>query len=509
MWRVRVEWVRRAVIVGVGLVGWAISAPGHAAKWGDAFPGSEGFGSKSLGGRGGEVLIVDSLFDKVANPPEGTLRWALQQRGPRIVIFRIAGTIELVGRLEIREPFVTIAGQTAPGGGITIKDYPIKILTHDVILQGIRVRLGARFLPNSDAFNIASPEATGIMVDHCSFSWSTDEVVGAGDGASRITFSNSVFAEGLDCSIHPEGCHSRGLLMRNGVRQVTLFRNYFAHNEFRNPKLFGDPARLGGTYATFDFYNNVVYDWGFWALAGAGRSRVNVDGNTFQLGPSTHGYPDHLEIISTDEDSGYRLWVDGNVGPSCPTGCDDDWEQMVGGTADEHRSVRRNRTPPAVRVSAGEARSEVLAEVGASYRLDESGQRVPRRDDVDARLVSNFWNVTGGIIDDPAEVGGWPILHPGTPVVDSDLDGMPDTWELANGLDPFDAADAIGNVDGDLYTNVEEYIFESDPAIVDSKPRAARRGGKRLRGRRGEGQSEGATARARQSRRAKAKRLPF
>jgi hypothetical protein len=123
-----------------------------------------------------------------------------------------------------------------------------------------------------------------------------------------------------------------------------------------------------------------------------------------------------------------------------------------------------------------------MADAGAAYRLNDMGLRVSRRDAVDSRVVSEFWSGTGGIIDDPSEVGGWPLLSAGTPVVDSDLDGMPNAWENANGLDPFDSADAAENLDGDLYTNIEEYLFETDPGVAESKRGSrARRAGKSAR----------------------------
>jgi pectate lyase len=451
---------------GLAALLWLVSGiAADAARYGSSFPGAEGYGSKSRGGRGGRVLIVDSLEDRVGNPAPGTLRWALRQSGKRIIIFRVAGTIELAGKLHLENPFATVAGQTAPGEGITLKNFPLVVHTHDIVIQGIRVRIGDR-LDNSDAFNIQGPRARNIVVDHCSFSWSTDEVVATNAGARNITFQNSIVSEGLDCSIHPEGCHSRGLLLRDGSRNITLHHNFFAHNDFRNPKLFGDPAKLRGRQANFHFYNNVVYDWGDWAVAGFGVARISVENNYFRLGPSTFGYPESLEIRSAGETDGYLLWAEGNIGPSCPSGCVDEW-RMVHGTESRFRAKDRLEMPAAFPTSALEARDRVEAEAGASYRLDETGNRVPRRDAVDRRLFRQFRNGTGGIIDDPAEVGGWPLLDPGLPVVDSDLDGMPDAWENLFDLDPFDAADALGNLDGDRYSNIEEYLFEIDPTSRD------------------------------------------
>lgn len=442
----------------------------EAGRYRTAFPGADGYGSRSKGGRGGRVLIVDSLEDRAVGAPAGTLRWAIRQPGPRIVVFRVAGTIELADVLSIREPYLTVAGQTAPGEGITVRGFPLRVFTHNVILQGIRSRLGAENLASADALNINGPRTRHVIVDHCSLSWSTDEVVAANRGARKVTIQRSIVSEALDCSTHPEGCHSAGLLLRDGSRKITLRLNLFAHNDYRNPKLVGDPDALGGRRADFEFLNNVVYDWRSWALAGSGAAGVNVEGNVFRTGPSTVGYPRHPEVRSIHPRAGFLLWLEGNVGPSCPAGCADDWSLMAAGSADELRAASRLRTPSRVVLPALEAFDRVVAEAGASYRLDEAGDRVPRRDAVDRRLVRELLDGTGRIIDDPAAVGGWPELDPGVPVPDADLDGMPDPWERMHGLDPNDASDARANPDGDLYSNVEEYLFELDPHRAEAPP---------------------------------------
>lgn len=452
-------------IVGLWITVWALSSvAATAARRGAAFPWAVGYGAESQGGRGGRALMVTRLDDKVARPVKGMLRWALEQSGRRIVIFRVAGTIELAGKLHVENPYLTIAGQTAPGGGITLKNYPMYVHTHNVIVSGLRFRPGAK-LPNSDAFNIIGPSARDIVVDHCSFSWANDEVLATSGGAYNVSIQNSIVSEGLDCSIHPEGCHSRGLLVRDGSRNISIHHSFFSHNDFRNPKMLGE--RLGGRRAAFEFFNNVVYDWGSWAVAGAGVAQLNVEANYFRLGPSTYRYPEIKEIRSLEESGSYRLWVDGNVGPTCPRGCADDW-QMVGGTQTEFKARRRHRTVSGrPKQSAVAARNQVMSTAGASYRLDELGRRVYRRDAVDRRLVRQFWRRTGGIIDDPAEVGGWPLLSRGLPVVDSDSDGMPDAWENAHDLDPYDAADGRLDLDGDLSPNLDEYLFETDPTVPD------------------------------------------
>ena len=180
-----------------------------------AFPAAEGFGGNSVGGRGGQVIEVTNLND--SGP--GSLRAAIDTEGPRIVVFRLGGTIELQSRLEITNPYITIAGQTAPGGGITLKTVPtykksaIKIETHDVIIRYIRSRPG----PSSDiSDSLDALEITGgynIIIDHSSFSWGTDEVIGIANDARDITIQWSIISEGLANVPDDEDSHGKGLLL--------------------------------------------------------------------------------------------------------------------------------------------------------------------------------------------------------------------------------------------------------------------------------------------------------
>ena len=221
------------------------------------FPGAEGFGSKTRAGRGGKVIEVTSLAD--SGP--GTLREALEDPNPRIIVFRVGGLIEIDEPFYIRYPFVTIAGQTAPGDGITIKNGGITILTHDILLQSLRVRPGAEGKSvgkDNDSIGILGPKFAGdsynIVLDHISVSWAEDENISIYEGPSNITVSWSIISEGLNKSRHQEGEHSTGLLIGDRADKVSVHHNIFAHNEQRNPM-----NKNGGT---LDIRNNVIYNWG-------------------------------------------------------------------------------------------------------------------------------------------------------------------------------------------------------------------------------------------------------
>ena len=204
-----------------------------------AFPGAAGFGANALGGRGGRALMVTNLND--SGP--GSLRAAIEAEGPRTVIFRVAGTIELKTRIDIANPYITIAGQTAPGGGITLKidpNYtrsPLRILTHDVILRYIRSRPGPSTAESDILDALTIPSGHDIIVDHCSFSWATDEVVNTWNDVHDITIQWSIISEGLNDSTHPKGPHSKGMLIGSeGAERISVHHNLFAHNRKRNPK---------------------------------------------------------------------------------------------------------------------------------------------------------------------------------------------------------------------------------------------------------------------------------
>jgi pectate lyase len=414
------------------------------------FPGAEGFGTRTIAGRGGKVIEVTSLADD----GPGTLRAAVNDPSARIIVFRIAGTIELESELQINHPFVTIAGQTAPGGGICIKDAGISIITHDVLVQHIRVRPGNKGPVDADindAVSILGPHAGNdgaynVVLDHISASWGEDETISTWYGAHDITISWSIISEALNRSRHRKKTHSAGLLIGDSSYKVSIHHNLLAHNDFRNPLI-----SKGGTH---DIVNNVIYNWGILPaeiVDYGSNTFLNFVGNYFIAGPSTN--PGPFEIFFPEGDP--KIYVLDNIGPHRSNPNMDEWA-IVGfkwgreGVAPvKHRSGNKFETPHISTQSAAEAIEIVLAEAGAT---------APQRDAVDRRIVDNVKNRTGKIIDSPDQVGGYPNLSGGTPLVDSDHDGMPDEWERQMNLNPDDASDGNGDLDADSYTNIEKYL---------------------------------------------------
>ena len=414
------------------------------------FPGAEGFGTRTVAGRGGRVIEVTSLADD----GPGTLRAALEAPYPRTVVFRTGGTIVVESELLIRQPYVTVAGQTAPGGGICIKGAGLTISTHDVLVQHIRVRPGNEGPVDADindSVAILGPHgdlegAYNVVLDHVSASWSEDETISTWYGAHDVTISWSIISEALNRSRHRKVTHSAGLLIGDSSYNVSVHHNLLAHNDFRNPLI-----SEGGTH---DIVNNVIYDWG--AVPGEivdneGNSFVNFVGNTFIPGLSTQSGP--YEILFTGGEP--RIYVRDNMGPHRPDPSLNEWVLVGFGWGEEgvapesYRSPRPFPTWPITTQSASVAHELVLSHAGAA---------LPLRDSVDERVVGDVKAGTGAIIDSPKDVGGYPHLAAGSSPPDADHDGMPDGWEREWGLNPVDAVDGNGDLDGDGYTNVEEYL---------------------------------------------------
>ncbi len=420
-----------------------------------AFPGAEGFGAQTIGGRGGRVIEVTNLNDD----GPGSLRSAVEAEGARIVVFRVSGTIELEESLKIENPFLTIAGQSAPGDGITLKGYELRIRTHDVIIRYLRIRIGPT--ANEDAVQLLGAE--NVILDHNSFSWATDENASATAGSRNITFQWNLITEGLNNSTHSEGSHSKGSLL-SGSTNLSVHHNLFAHNDARNPRIGSSDNSYGIQVA--DVVNNVIYNWGTRATEVKDFVNANIVGNYYKLGPSSVGYTedDTPEVMLHGSDTDRSLFVEGNYGPTCPTGCADNWNMVGESDGDAvsrvQQSTSRHPAPLVTTSSAQMAFDQVLAEAGAI---------LPDRDAVDERVISDVINGTGQLIDDPAEVGGWPTLASSTPPVDSDHDGAPDQWEILYGFNPNEPADGSQDADGDGYTNVEEFLNNTIP-LADLLP---------------------------------------
>jgi len=442
-----------------------------------AFPGAEGAGAFTQGGRGGRVLEVTNLND--GGP--GSLREAIEAEGPRIVVFGVSGIITLDKLLTISEPYITIAGQTAPGDGICIRGQTTEINTHDVVLRYLRFRRG-NIKDRNDA--LGGYPVGNIIVDHCSASWGLDENLSLyrhmkqmPDGsdkkmpAENITIQWCISSEALDLNNHAFGATWGG-------RNCSFHHNLFACNTGRNPSIgWGDH---------FDFRNNVLFNWRHRTVDGGdASSMVNIIANYYKPGPAVNEgasryricRPQHLDMHSEAQRDG-KWYVAGNFVEGSPQITSDNW---AGGvqfddveTEAEIRAltkkVRASAPAPALPItqqSAQEAYELVLAKAGAI---------LPRRDPVDERIVrivrTGKPTYKNGIIDIPSDVGGWPQYNSQPAPVDCDHDGMPDAWEEKFGLDRKDPSDGPQDVDEDGYTNVEEWLNGTDPTVfVDySKP---------------------------------------
>lgn len=251
-----------------------------------AFPGAEGFGANSVGGRGGRVIEVTNLNDSGA----GSFRTAVEASGARIVIFRVGGTLTLESELIVSNPYITIAGQTAPGDGITIRTAPsntkaaLRIETHDAIVRYIRFRRGPSDIKTGSQDGFYISRSQNVILDHVSMSWGTDGVLDIGSGSQDVTIQWSIISEGLHCSSHDEGCHSTGTLLAGNVTNISLHHNLWAHDRTRAPRIEG---------GLIDFVNNVIYNLvgtpgKFMADSSATRNiEVNYVGNYFKLGPNS------------------------------------------------------------------------------------------------------------------------------------------------------------------------------------------------------------------------------
>ena len=418
-----------------------------------AFPGAEGFGSTTPAGRGGRVIEVTNLKDNGL----GSFRNAIEASGPRIVVFRVGGTIELKDVLNITEPYITIAGQTAPGGGICIKNgsstnTTLRVGTHDVVIRGLRVRPG----PGGEPDGIYVPgDGRNIVIDHCSITWAVDEVCTISSGAHDVTVQWCIIAEGLWHSTHGKGPHSRGLMIGSNssdtVTDISLHHNLVTNNRRRNPVIQGS-----GT-GVVDYVNNVMYNWGQYCGDFWGNTQVNYVRNygKYGLNVAAQGGNGYLFNNRNKAGDGTEYYVSGNIGPT-RLSLDESEENVVLPEDRDNIVSTRYNAPNITYMSAFNAYDVVLANAGAI---------IPSRDAVDSRIVQNVIDSTGILINDPSEVGGWTHLATGTPSDDKDHDGMPDDWETANGLNP-DSSNANGrDIDSD-YDNIEVYINGLIPSPI-------------------------------------------
>ena len=468
-----------------------------------AFPGAEGGGMYTFGGRGGKVLVVTNLND--SGP--GSFRWACEQGGARIVVFNVSGIIRLKSPIYVRAPYITIAGQTAPGDGVCIAGGSFQVDTHDVIVRHMRFRRGETLVwDREDSFG-GNPIGN-IMIDHCSCEWGLDENISfyrhmydMHDGkASRksptvnVTIQNTISAKALDTWNHSFGSTIGG-------ENSTFMRNLWADNTGRNPSI--------GWGGVFNFINNVVYNWVHRTADGGEYSTMsNFINNYYKPGPLTpKNTPVGHRIIKAESRSQKlfpyrqfgRVYAVGNIMEGNERVTKNNWDGGIqtsdgdGNLTPTEAAVMRSNEPFAM-----PPLTIIDSDKTFDYVMENVGATLPIRDIVDQRVIDevrtgqayyvkelpkdnpygDMWGLSPksmneegffkyrrlpndsykkGIITDPRQMGGYPT-YKGKAYKDSDGDGMPDAWEKKNGLNPNDPSDANKDCTGDGYTNIEKYI---------------------------------------------------
>jgi len=497
-----VEWAKQ----GKPFIPWAASPGDLPQATVPAFPGAEGGGKYSFGGRGGRVYVVTSLAD--SGP--GTLREGCEAAGPRIIVFNVAGIIHLKMPIFIEAPYITIAGQTAPGDGICIAGQSVMDDTHDVVIRYVRFRRG-----NPDIFDrqsdLAGSPVGNIIIDHCSASWGNDQTLDTyrhmyqpptGGPTLKLPTVNDtiqwcIVSEGLNVNNHAFGGDWGG-------RNTGFHHNLLACNTGRNPS-------IAMSY-DFNFVNNVLFNWRHRSLDGGDQhSLFNVISNYYKPGPATLDNPVRYRIIepsqSWSKTNPVSFWgkayVAGNIVEGSSRVTADNWDggvqfnkapdpdasgDIAKGLINDPALIQKIladvrvdhpfQMAPITMQTAPEAYESVLANAGAT---------LPRRDAVDARIVAcvrtgqvwapgqlitplsikglaknNIGTAGNGIITDPSQVGGYPEYQ-GDPVKDLGVDGIPLSWKKKYNLDPADAGLAARDLQGDGYTVLDKYLDGLDP----------------------------------------------
>ena len=436
-----------------------------------AFPHAEGGGRYTTGGRGGVVVHVTTLSDErdknTGQPAIGTLRKALTMEGTRTVVFDVSGTITLTTQLDIASGNLTVAGQTAPGDGICVAGYPVVVTASNVIIRFMRFRMGDQNKVEGDALSIN--DRKNILIDHCSFSWSTDECVSC-YGNTDFTLQYCFITESLRRSVHVKGNHGYGGIW--GGTNASFHHNLLAHHDSRNPR-FDHSYVNNKCFGPVDYVNNVVYNWnGNSTYGGEGYTQarhINMVNNYYKYGPATSSSKRSRLVDPTISceycSNGHTLipgqfWLAGNYMYGSDAVTNDNWQ---GSTVKTDAVKAKSRWTEGLTTltnehNAQEAFETVLTKAGCSLH----------RDIIDTRIVNEVRNgtytysgsngSTNGLIDSPSDVGGYPTLNSAEPPLDTDRDGMPDDWEDANGLNKNSSADnKLNTLDKD-FTNLEVYL---------------------------------------------------
>jgi hypothetical protein len=441
-----------------------------------AFPGAEGFGKFTTGGRGGQVLKVTNLND--SGP--GSLRAAIDTRGARIIVFEVSGNIKLKSFLKIRHGNITIAGQTAPGEGITIQDYSLEVGdVKNVIIRFIRSRHGD--LANVEGDSFEAQRVSDMIIDHCSFTWGTDETCSLTD-VQNTTIQNSIIAEGLNNSVHSKGRHGYGSIM--GGNGFSLIHNLWAHFEIRMPSLAS-----GSVPSLMELKNNVIYNWQSRSSNNGSKVSANLYANYYKPGPATkasggHTPQNYLWPSGNSTNPYGKFYLESNKLEGRSTIESNQWAgvrlestELTNTYLESLKNKDQNgnlvpfQTPLRLynqNISADAAFLHILNNAGANLFRDEVDQRI--LNDVKNGTITAKGSKTGllGIIDSQRDVGGWPLLKSLPAPLDTDQDGIPDAWELNNNLNPNKSNDREYNL-SPYYTDIEVYINSLVVNVVRSQ----------------------------------------
>ena len=433
----------------------------HAAEPLVAFPGAEGYGRFAMGGRGGDVYHVTNLDDS----GEGSLREAIKTKKadvPRTVVFDVGGTIPLKKELRIEGvKGLTLAGQTAPGGGITLRDHGIDFRKcSDVIVRFMRFRLGDETKTSEDVIGFGPEEGTcrDVILDHVTATWGIDGIMDV-YAADRFTMQWCLFGEALNDSTHnKKQPHAMLMSFRKIKGSISVHHNLLFSSRDRHPTLGGYPPPESDSNSIFDFRNNVIYNWeGACNLA---TGRFNLVANYWRPGPNTDFKRDFFPIAPKAEAQNVTIgFLDGNVFEWKPEWNTDNYAAFQWGVRGGKYigEVKKEKFAQAAEVvPAGERPVTQSAEAAYELVLTKAGAS-KIRDEADQRVIAGVKDRTHRRIDSQKEVGGWPQLESGTAPTDLDRDGMPDAWEKVHGLNIADPADR-NVMQNDGYTNLEHYL---------------------------------------------------
>ena len=450
-----------------------------------AFPGAEGAGKNTTGGRGGRIIKVINLNDAGL----GSLRAAVDATGARIVVFEVSGNIKLKSRLQIKNGDLTIAGQTAPGDGICLQDHETNIAANNVIIRYMRFRLGDTYVATIESDAIWGREIENIVLDHCSMSWSIDEVASFYHN-KNFTMQWCIISESMNNSGHVKGAHGYGGIW--GGSPATFHHNLLAHHTNRNPRFDGGLRYSSGSgtgagkYGTdkVDYRNNVVYNWSGNSTYGGENGEYNMVNNYYKYGPSTPiNRRNRIMQISKDNATGAptpstygvgygTFYITGNFVFGNATVTSDNWNGGVDFDLGVNKAVTQKTSPFDILTipvhTAEEAYLKVLEYAGASLRRDLIDTRISG--EVRDGITTYSGSISGlkGIIDKQSDVGGWPILQILNPLMDTDGDGLPDAWEIERKVSAT-VANANARDLSTGYDNIEVYINSIVKTITDNQ----------------------------------------